>query len=257
MAPVPARIPASRELAARLGTVLAARGLGLVYGGASVGLMGRLADAALAAGGEVIGVIPRALVDMEVAHGGLSDLRVVTTMHERKAVMADLADAFIALPGGIGTLDELFEILTWAQLGLHSKPIGLLDRDDYFAPLLDLSRSAPSTRRFVQPAHRAMLLVDDDPHRLLAACEAYVPPPPFKWVDREPPKRLSDDRSIRRHRPPSDLPPQGGKGPVKQKGRFNRERAALNSALRAERARDLSGSFPPCGGRSGWGALTL
>jgi len=184
----PGAVPGFAELAERLGTVLAERRLGLVYGGASVGLMGHLADAALAGGGEVIGVIPRALVDMEVAHGGLSDLRVVGTMHERKAVMADLADAFIALPGGIGTLDELFEILTWAQLGLHTKPVGLLDRDDYFAPLLTFLDRAVAAR-FVQPAHRAMLLVDDDPARLLVACEAYTPPPPFKWVDREPPKR--------------------------------------------------------------------
>src|SRR6185295_7532799 len=142
----PGADPGFGAIAERLGTVLAARELCLVYGGASVGLMGRLADAALAAGGEVIGVIPRSLVDLEVAHGGLSDLRVVTTMHERKAVMADLADAFIALPGGIGTLDELFEVLTWAQLGLHSKPIGLLDHNRYFRPLLDFLDQAVTSR---------------------------------------------------------------------------------------------------------------
>jgi len=180
--------PAFGDLAARLGRLLAAQGLGLVYGGASVGLMGRLADAALASGGEVIGVIPRALVDMEVAHGGLDDLRVVTTMHERKAVMADLADAFIALPGGIGTLDELFEVLTWAQLGLHAKPVGLLDQQGYFQPLLAFLDGA-TRARFVQPAHRAMLLVEDDPERLLSAFRSYRPPPPFKWVDRPPPSR--------------------------------------------------------------------
>jgi len=182
----PGADPGFGAIAERLGSVLAARGLCLVYGGASVGLMGRLADAALVAGGEVIGVIPRSLVDLEVAHGGLSDLRVVTTMHERKAVMADLADAFIALPGGIGTLDELFEVLTWAQLGLHSKPIGLLDHNRYFRPLLDFLDQAV-TSRFLHPPHRAMLLVDNDPDRLLAAFESYTPPPPFKWVDR--PKR--------------------------------------------------------------------
>jgi uncharacterized protein (TIGR00730 family) len=145
--------------------------------------MGRLADAALAAGAEVIGVIPQALVDMEVAHDGLADLRVVASMHERKAVMADLADAFIALPGGIGTLDELAEVLTWAQLGLHSKPIGLLELGGYFGPLLAFLDGAVSAG-FLQPMHRAMLLVDDDPRRLLAAFRDYRPPPPFKWVDR-------------------------------------------------------------------------
>ena len=179
----PGVTPAFGERAARLGEVIATQGMGLVYGGASVGVMGRLADATLAAGGEVIGVIPRALVDMEVAHDGLTELRVVASMHERKAVMADLADAFIALPGGIGTLDELTEVLTWAQLGLHTKPTGLLDVEGYFAPLLEFLDGAVRSR-FLQPMHRAMLLVDDDPERLLGAFRAYQPPPPFKWVDR-------------------------------------------------------------------------
>lgn len=169
--------------AGRLGRALAEAGIGLVYGGASVGLMGRLADSALAAGGEVIGVIPRALVDQEVAHHGLADLRVVGSMHERKALMADLADGFVALPGGLGTLDELFEILTWAQLGLHHKPVGLLDVQGYFAPLLAFLDGAVAAR-FLAPAHRAMLLVADDPAALLAAFRAYQPPPPFKWMDR-------------------------------------------------------------------------
>jgi uncharacterized protein (TIGR00730 family) len=184
----PGTSQAFTELAARLGQLLAAQGLGLVYGGASVGLMGRLAGAALAAGGEVIGVIPQSLVDMEVAHTSLADLRIVATMHERKSLMADLADAFIALPGGMGTLDELFEVLTWAQLGLHAKPTGLLNPDDYFGPLLAFLDGAVRAR-FLQPVHRAMLLVDDDPGRLLTACRAYQAPPPFKWVDREPPSR--------------------------------------------------------------------
>ncbi|HSP96919.1 MAG TPA: TIGR00730 family Rossman fold protein [Candidatus Dormibacteraeota bacterium] len=169
--------------AERLGRALAAAGIGLVYGGASVGLMGRLADSALAAGGEVVGVIPRALVDQEVAHHGLADLRIVASMHERKALMADLADGFVALPGGLGTLDELFEILTWAQLGLHGKPVGLLDVGGYFAPLLAFLDGAVAAR-FLAPAHRAMLLVRDDPAALLAAFRAYQPPPSFKWVDR-------------------------------------------------------------------------
>lgn len=179
----PGRAAAFGALAARLGTALAQARVGLVYGGASVGLMGRLADAALEAGGEVIGVIPQALVDMEVAHDGLADLRIVASMHERKAVMADLADAFIALPGGIGTLDELAEVLTWAQLGLHSKPIGLLDVDGYFAPLLSYLDGAVQAG-FLQPMHRSMLLVEDDPQQLLVAFRTYQPPPPFKWVDR-------------------------------------------------------------------------
>jgi uncharacterized protein (TIGR00730 family) len=181
----PGASPRFGECAEHLGRQLAARRLGLVYGGASVGLMGRLAAGALQADGEVIGVIPRALVEMEVAHTGLSDLRVVATMHERKALMADLADAFVALPGGIGTLDELFEVLTWAQLGLHRKPVGLLDHGGYFAPLLAFLDQAVSAR-FLQPVHRAMLLVEDDPERLLAAFDAYEPPAPFKWVDRDP-----------------------------------------------------------------------
>lgn len=179
----PGASPAFADQARRLGMVIAAQGLGLVYGGASVGLMGALADATLAAGGEVIGVIPQSLVDMEVAHPGLSELRVVTSMHERKAVMADVADAFIALPGGFGTLDELAEVLTWAQLGLQSKPTGLLDVDGYFAPLLAFLDGAVRSR-FLQPVHRSMLLVETDPERLLAAFRAYQPPPPFKWVDR-------------------------------------------------------------------------
>jgi uncharacterized protein (TIGR00730 family) len=179
----PGATPAFAERARRLGAVIAAQGLGLVYGGASVGLMGELADAALAAGGSVTGVIPQSLVDMEVAHQGLSELRVVVSMHERKAVMADLADAFVALPGGLGTLDELAEVLTWAQLGLHTKPTGLLDVDGYFTPLLEFLDGAVGNR-FLHPAHRSMLLIETDPERLLAAFRAYQPPPPFKWVDR-------------------------------------------------------------------------
>ena len=179
----PGAQPEFGAAAEQLGHALAGAGIGLVYGGASVGLMGRLADSALAAGGEVIGVIPRALVDQEVAHHGLADLRVVGSMHERKALMADLADGFIALPGGLGTLDELFEILTWAQLGLHHKPIGLLDVAGYFAPLLAFLDGAVAAR-FLAPPHRAMLLVDHDPEALLTAFRAYQPPPPFKWVDR-------------------------------------------------------------------------
>jgi uncharacterized protein (TIGR00730 family) len=128
----PAYLAAARDL----GQLLAASGIGLVYGGASVGLMGAVADAALAAGGEVIGVLPQGLREREVGHNGLTELHIVATMHERKALMADLADGFIALPGGIGTLEEFCEILTWAQLGVHAKPCGLLDIADYYAPLI-------------------------------------------------------------------------------------------------------------------------
>src|SRR6185503_14872599 len=133
----PGHDPAYGAAAAQLGRVLAERGIGLVYGGGRVGLMGILADAALAAGGEVIGVIPQALLDREIGHRGLTQLRVVDSMHSRKALMGDLADGFIALPGGIGTLEELFEVWTWAQLGLHRKPCGLLDANGFYAPLVD------------------------------------------------------------------------------------------------------------------------
>lgn len=144
-----------------LGRLLAQRGIGLIYGGAQVGTMGALADAALAAGAEVIEVMPGHLVDREVAHPGLADLQVVGTMHERKARMAELADAFIALPGGAGTLDELFEIWTWSLLGLHDKPIGLLDVAGYFRPLLACVDHMV-TEQFLDAAHRDMLLVTSD-----------------------------------------------------------------------------------------------
>jgi uncharacterized protein (TIGR00730 family) len=151
-----------------LGDAIARRGMGVVYGGASVGLMGALADSAIAANGEVIGVIPDALVAREVAHRSLTQQFVVRTMHERKAKMAELADAFIALPGGFGTLEELFEMTTWAMLGIHRKPIGLLDAAGYFRALLAFVEQ--STREgFVDPAHAALLLVRDTPASLLDA----------------------------------------------------------------------------------------
>ncbi|MCS6852174.1 MAG: TIGR00730 family Rossman fold protein [Gemmataceae bacterium] len=154
------------EAARRLGTALAARRWGLVYGAGHIGLMGILADAVLQAGGEVIGVIPKALVDRELAHTGLTQIHVVRSMHERKAVMADLSDAFIALPGGYGTADELFEILTWAQLGFHAKPIGLLDVEDFFAPLRDwLDRAV--AEGFLSLRHRRLLREANDPELLL------------------------------------------------------------------------------------------
>lgn len=172
------------ETARHVGTILAARGLTLVYGGGRVGLMGELADAVLAGGGEVIGVIPRALADLEVAHLGLAELRIVGSMHERKAMMADLADAFIALPGGLGTLEELLEILTWAQLGLHRKPCGLVDVAGYFSGLLDFLEHAVG-ERFVREEHRARLLTDTDPASLLDRLARFrlTGPELRKWID--------------------------------------------------------------------------
>ena len=180
----PGARPSYRDGAERLATAIAKRGLDLVYGGASVGLMGALADAALAAGGRVVGVLPRALDRKEIAHAGLSELRVVDSMHERKAQMAERADAFVALPGGIGTLEEWFEVLTWSQLGFHAKPCGLLDVDGYFAPLLALLDRAVH-ERFVTPEHRAMIVVEHDAERLLDALERWRAPAAEKWLDRD------------------------------------------------------------------------
>lgn len=156
----------------------------LVYGGASVGLMGAVADAALAAGGRVIGVIPQVLVDREVAHGGLSELRVVASMHERKALMADLSDGFVALPGGLGTLEELAEVLTWSQLGLQHKPCGLLDVAGFWAPLLAFLDHAVE-ERFVRVEHRRLVLTAPEPASLLDAMAGWVPETVGKWVDRD------------------------------------------------------------------------
>ena len=147
----------------------------MVYGGAQVGLMGVVADTALAAGGEVVGVIPRHMAKREVAHHGVGDLRVVGSMHERKALMADLSDGFVALPGGLGTLEELAEILTWSQLGLHTKPVGLLDDRGFYSGLLSFLDHAVA-ERFVRPAHRALLLSGSDPAALLDAMARWSPP---------------------------------------------------------------------------------
>jgi uncharacterized protein (TIGR00730 family) len=171
------------ELARRLGRTLARRGVGLVYGGGGVGLMGVLADATLEAGGEVVGVIPQALQLRELAHAGLTELRVVRSMHERKAMMADLSEGFVALPGGMGTLEELFEVLTWAQLGLHARPCGLLDVDGYFRPLTAFLDHAV-TEGFVRPEHGRILHVEEDPDVLLDRFLAYQPPAVQRWVDR-------------------------------------------------------------------------
>ena len=167
--------PRYGEAAAALGRGIAQAGLGLVYGGASIGLMGAVADAALAEGGEVIGVIPQTLVAREVAHHGLSDLRVVTSMHERKALMADLSDGFIALPGGVGTLEELFEVWTWSHLGLHRKPCGLLDVAGFYS---GLGRFIDHVQQegFLRDGVRDMLLMAENPTQMIAAMRAYVAP---------------------------------------------------------------------------------
>ena len=161
-------------LARSVGAGLATRGIGIVYGGGRVGLMGALADAALDAGGEVIGVIPRRLVDRELAHPGLTELHVVGSLHERKARMAELADGFVALPGGLGTLDELAEVASWAQLDLHTKPIGLLGAD-YWAPLLVWLDHAVG-EGFVAPDHARLLTLDGDLEALLARFDGWLPP---------------------------------------------------------------------------------
>ncbi len=179
----PGAHPAYLDAARSLGAALARRRLELVYGGASVGLMGAVADAALAAGGEVTGVIPGALQAKELAHGGLTRLEVVGSMHERKARMSDLADAFVALPGGMGTLEELAEILTWAQLGLHRKAAGVLDVRGYWRPLLAFLDHAVQ-ERFLRPEHRALLLAREDPAELLDALAAFEPTAREKWIDR-------------------------------------------------------------------------
>jgi uncharacterized protein (TIGR00730 family) len=158
--------PAFAEAARALGRRAAERGIGLVYGGASVGLMGVLANAALDAGGEVIGVMPRAMVEREIAHTALTELRVVNSMHERKAAMAELSDAFVAAPGGLGTLEELFEVWTWAQLGLHRKPVALLDVADFFRPLTEFLDHAVN-EHFIKTATRATLIAETDPDALL------------------------------------------------------------------------------------------
>ncbi|MBP2337590.1 uncharacterized protein (TIGR00730 family) [Saccharothrix coeruleofusca] len=170
--------------ARRVGETLARRGAEVVYGGARVGTMGAVADGALAAGGRVIGVIPRSLVDWEVAHDGLTELRVVDTPHERKAVMTGLADAVLALPGGAGTFDELFEAWTWAQLKLHAKPVGALNVAGYFDPLVALVEHM-LREGFLKPPYRDMLLVDDDLERLLDRFADYRPPD-YTWSDDPP-----------------------------------------------------------------------
>ena len=176
--------PDYAEAARRMGEELAERGIGLVYGGGKVGLMGAVADAALAAGGEVVGVIPEALVLREVSHPGLTELHVVGSMHERKAMMADLSHGFVALPGGYGTLEEFLEVLSWAQLSIHEKPCALLDVAGYWGPLIGLFDHAVA-EGFVSPDHRSLVLAGDDPKGLLDIMQRYSPPGAKGWMDPE------------------------------------------------------------------------
>lgn len=172
------------DAAVAVGRELAHRGIRLVYGGAKVGLMGALADACLAAGGSVTGVMPTSLVEKEVAHDGLTDFHEVTSMHERKAKMADLSEGFIAMPGGAGTLEELFEVWTWGQLGYHEKPVAFLNIAGYYDPLLTFIDHAV-TEKFLRRQHADMVLVDDDPAGLIEACRLYEPTHVVKWIKAE------------------------------------------------------------------------
>lgn len=173
--------PAYAEAARVMGRELVARGMGLVYGGGHVGLMGVVADAVLEAGGEAIGVIPHALAAREIAHQRLTTLHVVASMHERKAMMAELSDAFIAMPGGFGTYEELFEAITWTQLGLHKKPCGLLNVAGFYDPVIRFIDHAVA-EQFIRPQHRAALLVEQEPARLLDALQSVTLPEVPKWI---------------------------------------------------------------------------
>lgn len=178
----PGADPAYAEMAVALGRELVRRDIGLVYGGGAVGLMGILADSVLAAGGHVIGIIPEFLHSREIHHEGVSDLRIVSSMHERKSLMADSADAFVALPGGIGTFEELFEALTWTQLGVHDKPIGLLDVADFWTPLIALVDRAVKDK-FLKPDAAAALMYATSPAGILDGFADFVPPDRNKWFD--------------------------------------------------------------------------
>ncbi len=175
--------PAYADAARALGRALVARGSGLVYGGGNVGLMGVVADAVLAAGGEVIGVIPHALMAREIGHSGVTSMHVVDSMHERKALMADQADAFVALPGGVGTFEELFEAITWTQLGVHAKPCGLLNVDGFYDDLLRFLDHA-WTEGFIKAETRAIVKASADPHELLDQLGSATMPDVPRWISR-------------------------------------------------------------------------
>ncbi len=200
----PGRRPEYAAAATALGRLLADRGIGIVYGGATVGLMGAVADGALEAGGEVIGVIPRRLFPAEIPHSGLSEQHVVETMHERKALMAELSDAVIALPGGTGTLDELFEMFTWSQLGLHRKPIGLLDVEGYWARLLAFLDHMVA-ERFIHAEHRDALLIERDAEALLDRLSSFQHRARDKWLDRG--GQVALDQSVPNTRSPASPSP--------------------------------------------------
>jgi uncharacterized protein (TIGR00730 family) len=174
--------PIYAEAAAELGRELVKSGVALVFGGGRVGLMGVVADSVLAAGGQAIGVMPRALVEKEIAHTSLTELHVVESMHQRKAKMADLADAFLLLPGGYGSWEEFLEVVTWLQLGIHRKPCALLNVAGYYDALLSLASHALA-EGFLRPAHKEMLIVEENPARLLVRLEAARVPSETKWVD--------------------------------------------------------------------------
>jgi uncharacterized protein (TIGR00730 family) len=176
------RHEAYAEAARQLGRTMAEMNIGLVYGGARVGLMGAIADSVLAAGGEAIGVMPDFIVGKEIAHEGLTALHVVGSMNARKQMMADLSDGFIALPGGFGTLDEFFEMVTWTQLNMHTKPCGVLDIDGYYRSLMDFLEHA-AAEQFIRAEHCAMILMDDDPSALIAKLESFQAPVVKKWFD--------------------------------------------------------------------------
>ena len=180
----PGKNPAYSQAAEKLAIALCNRNIGLVYGGAAVGVMGAIADAVLETGGKAIGVIPKSLAVKEVAHDGLNELHVVASMHERKAMMAELADGFIALPGGWGTLEEIFEMLTWAQLGFHDKPCGLLNIDGYYDGLIGFLENS-FTEQFVNELYRPMLMTSDDPDSLLDQFATYRAPIVRKWMDED------------------------------------------------------------------------
>ncbi|CAN5950948.1 unnamed protein product [Sphagnum jensenii] len=174
-------LPIYRETALTVGRLLAERGIAVVYGGGHVGLMGAVADGALQAGGKVTGIIPRSLMERELGHDGLTDLHVVGTMHERKAMMAEMSDAFIALPGGFGTYEEFFEVVTWSQLGVHRKPCGLLNLNGFYDALLALCDHATS-QGFIRTVDRALVIADADPKRLIETITSTVVPESTKWL---------------------------------------------------------------------------
>ena len=176
------RQPGYAQVARQLAHAMVSKNIDLVYGGASVGIMGEIANAVLGEGGDVIGVIPKGLFAKEVAHTGITELREVGSMHERKALMADLSDGFIALPGGLGTIEEIFEIITWSQLGMHRKPCGLLNVNNYYDKLIGFLDHAVS-EQFIKATHRSTILIDECPDGLLDKFEAYKAPETAKWID--------------------------------------------------------------------------